>query len=58
MSGFYLFNANLVAQALRRNDSNLIAETLVGLEVERQLGVVTLDDDLRRLLDGLDCDKS
>jgi hypothetical protein len=31
----------------------LIADALVGLEVERQLGVVTLNDDLGGLLDGL-----
>jgi hypothetical protein len=31
----------------------LIADPLVGLEVERQLGVVPLNDDLGGLLDGL-----
>ena len=44
---------NLVAKALRRNDGNLIADTLVGLKVQSQLGVVPLDDDLGGLLDGL-----
>ena len=32
---------------------HLIADPLVGLEVERQLGVVPLNDDLGRLLDRL-----
>lgn len=44
---------NLVAETLGGNDSDLIADTLVGLEVERQLGVVTLDDDLSGTLDCL-----
>ena len=45
--------AYLVAKTLRGNDRNLIAETLVGLEVERELGVVTLDHNLGGPLDGL-----
>lgn len=45
--------SNLVAKTLRGDDSDLIAEALVGLEVERQLGVVALNDDLGRLLNGL-----
>lgn len=45
--------AYLVAQALGGNDGNLIADALVGLEVESQLGVVTLNDDLGGLLDSL-----
>lgn len=45
--------ANLVAEALGGNDGNLIADALVGLEVEGQAGVVPLDDDLGGLLDGL-----
>lgn len=44
---------NLVAEALGSNDSDLIADTLVGLEVQGELGVVTLNDDLGGLLDGL-----
>jgi len=44
---------NLVAQALRSNDGNLIADALVGLEVESQARVVPLNDDLGGLLDGL-----
>lgn len=46
-------DANLVAKTLGGNDGDFIAKTLVGLEVERQLGVVTLNDDLGGLLDGL-----
>jgi hypothetical protein len=62
-------SGNLVPEALRRDDGNLetvnagpvalllrahlIANPLVGLEVERQLGVVPLNDDLGGLLDGL-----
>ena len=45
--------SNLVAQALRGDDSDLIANALVGLEVERKSGIVPLDDDLGGLLDGL-----
>ena len=44
---------DLVTQALRGDDGNLIADALVGLEVEGQLGVVPLNDDLGGLLDGL-----
>ena len=36
--------------------SHLIADPLVGLEVERKLGVVTLNDDLCGLLDSLCAD--
>jgi hypothetical protein len=43
----------LVAQALGGNDGDLIADSLVGLEVQSQLGVVTLNDDLGGLLDSL-----
>jgi hypothetical protein len=43
----------LVAQTLRGNDGDLIADSLVGFEIEGQLGVVSLDDDLSGLLDGL-----
>jgi hypothetical protein len=46
-------SGNLVPETLRGNDGNLIADPLVGLEVERELGVVTLDDDLGGLLDRL-----
>jgi hypothetical protein len=43
----------LVAETLGSNDGDLIADSLVGLEVESQLGVVTLNDDLGGLLDSL-----
>ena len=43
----------LVAETLGSNDSDLIANSLVGLEVEGQLWVVTLNDDLGGLLDSL-----
>lgn len=45
--------SNLVAETLGGNDGDLIAKTLVGLEVQGELGVVTLNDDLGGLLDGL-----
>jgi hypothetical protein len=44
---------NLVAQALGGDNSDLITDTLVGLEVQGELGVVSLNDDLGGLLDGL-----
>lgn len=44
---------NLVAETLRGNDGDLIADSLVGLEIEGQLGVVSLNDDLGGFLDGL-----
>lgn len=43
----------LVAKTLGGNDSDLITDALVGLEVESQLGVVALDDNLGGALDGL-----
>jgi len=46
-------SSDLVAETLRGNNGNLIADSLVGLEVESQLWVVSLDDDLCGLLDGL-----
>lgn len=45
--------AHLVAKTLGGDDGDLIADALVGLEVERQLGVVTLNDDLGGSLDCL-----
>jgi hypothetical protein len=45
--------SNLVAQALGGDNSDLITDTLVGLEVQGELGVVSLNDDLGGLLDGL-----
>jgi hypothetical protein len=47
---------DLVPEPLGGNDGNLITDPLVGLEVERQLGVVALNDDLGGLLDGLSSD--
>jgi len=49
---------DLVAQALGGNDGDLIANALVGLEVQSELGVVALNDDLRRSLDSLGADSS
>ena len=43
----------LVAKTLRGNNGNFITDSLVGLEVESQFWVVSLDDDLCGLLDGL-----
>jgi uncharacterized protein (UPF0371 family) len=45
--------AYLVAKTLRGDNGNLVAYSLVGLEVEGEFGVVSFDDDFRRLLDGL-----
>jgi hypothetical protein len=45
--------SHLVAEALGSDDSDLITDTLVGLEVECELGIVALNDDLSGLLDGL-----
>lgn len=44
---------NLVPQPLRGDDSDLIADTLVGLKVEGELWVVPLNDDLGGLLNSL-----
>lgn len=46
-------SGNLVPQPLGRNDSDLITDTLVGLEVKSELRVVSFDNDLSGLLDGL-----
>lgn len=50
---WFLVVANLVAQALGGDDGNLIADALVGLEVQGETGVVPLNDDLGGLLDSL-----
>lgn len=44
---------DLVAEALGGDDGDLVADPLVRFEVERQFGVVALDDDFGRLLDRL-----
>ena len=46
-------SADLVPETLRGDDGDLVADSLVGLEVEGEAGVVPLDDDLGGLLDGL-----
>ena len=40
----------LVAETLRGDDGNLIADSLVGLKVQGQLGIIPLNDDLGGLL--------
>lgn len=45
--------ANLVAEALGSDNGDLIADALVGLEVQGELRVVPLNDDLGGLLNGL-----
>ena len=45
--------AYLVPQPLACNNGNLIANALVGLKVEGELWVVSLNDDLGGLLDSL-----
>jgi len=50
--------AYLVAKTLGGNDGDLIADSLVGLEVESQLWVVTLNNDLGGLLDSLESSAS
>lgn len=44
---------NLVPQTLASNDGDFIADPLVGLEVQGQLGVVTFDYNFGGFLDGL-----
>lgn len=45
--------AYLVAESLASDDRDFVAYPLVGLEVECEFGVVSLDDDFGGLLDGL-----
>ena len=47
---------DLVSHALGRGDGDLVDETLVGVEVEREPRVVLLDDGPRGLLHGLGAD--
>ena len=51
--GLILDGTDLVAETLRSNNGDFIADTLVGLEVEGEFGVVAFDDDFGRLLNGL-----
>ena len=44
---------DLVTKTLRSNYGDLIADTLVGLEIEGEFGVVPFDNDLGRFLDCL-----
>lgn len=44
---------DFVTQRLGGDDGHLLADTLVGVEVQTQSSVVLLDDDLGGLLDGL-----
>jgi hypothetical protein len=48
-----LILTHLVPQSLACDHSNFIANSLVGLEVEGEFWVVSLDDDLGGLLDSL-----
>lgn len=41
---------NLVAHLLRGNDRHILADTLIGMKVERQLSIIALDDNARCLL--------
>jgi hypothetical protein len=45
--------SHLVAKTLGSDNGDFIADSLVGLEVEGELWVVSLDDDLGGLFDGL-----
>ncbi len=58
LRGIDAVSADLVSKTLRCDDSNLVANPLVGLEIERQLRVVSLDDDLRRFLHRLGTDST
>jgi len=49
-------SGNLVSHSLRRKDSNLIDNTLVGVEIKRESSVVFLDNSASTLLNGLRTD--
>lgn len=49
----WLGATDFVSKTLGSNDSDLIADALVGFKVESELGVVAFNDDLCGLLDGL-----
>jgi hypothetical protein len=44
---------NLVTQALGGDDGDFGGETLVGLEIKGETGVILFDEDTRSLLDSL-----
>ena len=52
----FSLSADLVSETLGGDDGDLVADSLVGLEVEGEAGIVPLDDDLGGLLDGLGTD--
>lgn len=45
--------SNLISHSLGRDDSNLSSDSLVGVEVKGELGVVLLNDHASGFLDGL-----
>jgi len=47
------YKAYLVAEALRGDNCDFIANALVGLEIEGEFWVVAFDDDFGRLFNGL-----
>lgn len=48
-----MLRTDLIAKTLRGNDSDLIADPLVGFKVECEFGVVALDNDLCGFLHSL-----
>ena len=44
---------HLISETFTSNDGDLIANTLVGLEVQSQFWIITFDYDFGRFLDGL-----
>lgn len=49
-------SGDLVAEALRRDDGDLLQDLLVGVEIQSHLRVVALDDLPGRLFDGFCAD--
>ena len=47
------FKTHLIPKTLASNDSDLIANTLVGLEVQSQFWIITFDYDFGGFLDSL-----
>jgi len=54
LAGGVLTRAHLVAKTLGSDNGDFIAYSLVGLEIESEFWVVSLDDDFGGLLNGLD----